>query len=963
MTTLSSEQKRLFDWLEPFWGKADEEQMLPAIIHMLDVAMVAKAIIDSLPSWERELLLSPFAELEDPVAFVCWLIALHDVGKITPGFQYKLEQRLTFDTLDFQNLQDAEAKHGKSSLGILVRFFDKHIPSLSTASARTLASAVASHHGQFVYSGSYKKMRIDNQRSQWWPQQKRACELLADYFALPDLNSVAIDESKLTPNWLVYCAGLCAVADWIGSNKEDFPYCEQPLLELAKRNEKAQQRVKALGIKQIQCEKGSIDFEQVFGFKPNALQRSVLELISAGNLPKLAIIEAAMGEGKTEAMLLLEDHLIRNGGYNGLYIAMPSQATANQLYNRTLKFFSSEHLSYQDVDSHLIHSNAEFNERYNRLLTESINDDSHRKSANIKADQWFSGRKNGLLANCCVGTVDQLFMAVMLYKHNFVRLFALTNRAIAFDEVHSLDIFQLEIMCTLLEWLAQLNAPVVMLSATLPKAMREQLVQAYQKGLDITKTLCPTAEYPRITFLDNQNQTQAFSVSHKSQDNTENHQSKTYQICLHSTQYAQLIEKMAQDVVSDALAVSQAGGGVLACVVNTVSDVQKLVEKIRVKTDANNAIEVVAFHARYPLAQKLEIEAYIEHRLGKNSTNINEPNPYRPSAGKVLILTGSQVLDQALDYCSCKMYSQILPADMLLQRMGRLWRNPANAKIRSPYFSQPELHLYLPSQDAVEKDMEKAFGFANCQIYPSHLLAVTTRLFWQKAAQNDLPNRLAIHLPEEIDTWIEQVYPSGVEKDGWSEQELDAEFSAALANRMVKSLATEMLFEAEEEDIEELLSVVNSVDDDEPISLTTRLALPSVQLVFLLQDENGHWLPATEVTSFQTRKTAYQWQGEEQEKRHAEKVSKVEPSIDWQKCLAKQTVKRLKQVAVSINRPKWVQHFTKDYPWPQQVNAAKWQKTSALYGTVPVCLNAEFEYQMDADSKLRLDPKLGVVWI
>ena len=52
----------------------------------------------------------------------------------------------------------------------------------------------------------------------------------------------------------------------------------------------------------------------------------------------------------------------------------------------------------------------------------------------------------------------------------------------------------------LLEWLAALGSPVVMLSATLPSTRRQMLVNAYRRGLGQQATALPRDDYPRITW-------------------------------------------------------------------------------------------------------------------------------------------------------------------------------------------------------------------------------------------------------------------------------------------------------------------------------------------------------------------------------------------------------------------------------------------------------------------------------
>ena len=68
-------------------------------------------------------------------------------------------------------------------------------------------------------------------------------------------------------------------------------------------------------------------------FTATSMQETV-EKISFPNEPALFIIEDATGSGKTEAALMLAHRLIAKGRANGLYVGLPTQATANAMFDR-----------------------------------------------------------------------------------------------------------------------------------------------------------------------------------------------------------------------------------------------------------------------------------------------------------------------------------------------------------------------------------------------------------------------------------------------------------------------------------------------------------------------------------------------------------------------------------------------------------------------------------------------------
>src|SRR5690606_9007821 len=54
--------------------------------------------------------------------------------------------------------------------------------------------------------------------------------------------------------------------------------------------------------------------------------------------PSFVLVEAPMGEGKTEAAFDVADHLCRTAGHGGLFVGLPTQATSNKMLRRTEDF-------------------------------------------------------------------------------------------------------------------------------------------------------------------------------------------------------------------------------------------------------------------------------------------------------------------------------------------------------------------------------------------------------------------------------------------------------------------------------------------------------------------------------------------------------------------------------------------------------------------------------------------------
>ena len=64
------------------------------------------------------------------------------------------------------------------------------------------------------------------------------------------------------------------------------------------------------------------------------MQEAIVDLAGHLNRPALVIVEAPTGTGKTEAALYMADRWTRVRQQRGMYVAMPTMATSNQMFGR-----------------------------------------------------------------------------------------------------------------------------------------------------------------------------------------------------------------------------------------------------------------------------------------------------------------------------------------------------------------------------------------------------------------------------------------------------------------------------------------------------------------------------------------------------------------------------------------------------------------------------------------------------
>jgi CRISPR-associated endonuclease/helicase Cas3 len=238
-----------------------------------------------------------------------------------------------------------------------------------------------------------------------------------------------------------------------------------------------------------------ITFKEMFpGYSPNQVQINVIQLAKDIQSPYLVILEAQTGSGKTEAALYLSDISLQTDEKKGIYFALPTQATSNQMFQRVSKFLARRYPD-RDINLHLVHGKALYNPKASAFSISNIWSEIGEKEGNLHSYSWFLPRKRTLLAPFGVGTVDQTFISVLRSRHFFVRLFGLSHKVLVFDEVHAYDVYMTEVFKNLLHWLRSIGTSVIILSATLTKSERKELLDAYT-GKDNQLDDIP---YPRIT--------------------------------------------------------------------------------------------------------------------------------------------------------------------------------------------------------------------------------------------------------------------------------------------------------------------------------------------------------------------------------------------------------------------------------------------------------------------------------
>jgi len=435
------------------WAKAEKLQIPdthPLIYHMLDVGESTLALWNSAISAQTRLVLAASLNLDMDSAGrqLAFWSALHDLGKAAPGFQSKYLpaiSKLQQEGFVFPAKSPSPAQHGIISAWALRSLLPTE-NGMDQPDANKIASAVGGHHGAWPTSDCFSPASLktaDKGDTAWDEARKGLLAELKEIYHPIDGIKLPSEQGQLNTFSTLF-SGLVSVADWIGSMSEHFPFNDEPMPGHAYAKKASQQAANALqklGWLGWQADDNRLSFATMFPQtpNPNPIQAATFEPALDSDLPALLILEAPTGIGKTEAALFLADTWLHRQKGSGLYIAMPTQATSNQMYGRVINFLQSRYPE-QAINAHLVHGGALLAEE-NIPQPQGIAQDDLASEGNVRAESWFLPRKRTLLAPFGVGTVDQALMSVLQTRHFFVRLFGLGQKVVIFDEVHAYDTY------------------------------------------------------------------------------------------------------------------------------------------------------------------------------------------------------------------------------------------------------------------------------------------------------------------------------------------------------------------------------------------------------------------------------------------------------------------------------------------------------------------------------------------
>lgn len=699
--------------------------------------------------------------------FMAYLTSLHDIGKIEYHFQCKdpdMKGRLREAGAGKNELGKANTRHEKTGETMIGRIWEQQ--DQDEDSAYIFAALIGAHHQKNHGDGSRSKDPFFAEHREKLESIMRSRFLSGSDGALPEI------PDKLEGVFESILLGALILSDWIASGSmfadaEDWIEQEDGEDQIIRETEEFLDK-SGLKKEQVQWEK---EFTGVWPWIPKdgmrLLQQGAEKLMNSGKRHRLILMEAPMGEGKTEAGMYCAVQMLRQWKKDGFYVALPTAATSNQMVSRMEDWFRT--LGIQKK-VRLLHGMA-------WMVDDCTSEDTANSEDHDEISRWLAPLRRGLLGQFSVGTIDQAMLAVTKAKYGVLRLLGLSNKVLVIDEIHSYDVYMGEFIQRLLEWCKAMEIPVVMLSATLPPKLKAKLLAPYTKQ--------PLSRgYPLITAVCEDGTVEELPIE------------KTVKNMTVSVELLPILNDPEQ--IARKAAELTADGGCVCVLMNTVRQAQKVFSVLENCFDG----DLMLFHAQFPAERRKKIEEDCIAKFGKDKSN-------RPPKA---ILVATQVVEQSLDVDFDAMLTAVAPIDLVLQRMGRIFRHEDT--IRPAHLQSPSQFILVPDGNDFGVD-----GY----VYPEVLLQQTIQV---------LKERDTVRIPEDLAPLV---------ADGYDESKVPLEvfekWMEHMIGEQVEAGQSRKYLIGTPDKIYSALGDSSQLFDDEGenkyLTVQTRLGEPSVRIALL----------------------------------------------------------------------------------------------------------------------------------
>ena len=681
----------------------------------MDVAAVFEALA-VLPSIRDRLARLAGGELtETVIARLALLAFLHDIGKVSVGFQSKsLPTEVRGRWLADARIEWNQCGHTHVVAGLLFnaemkrKMVDTGFPLADMdrwgSPVLDLWLAAISHHGEPILAEDLCTTK-ERRWTHLWESTDGYDPMAAvaalgrrarRWFPAAWGSNPAEPELPGAPAFVHYFAGLVSLADWIASNDAAgfFPYDGHGDGERAQFSRACAREV--LRRMRIDVEDARADLRRrtpAFGdvfrapyggpFSATPLQRTMEDR----TLGSVVIAESETGSGKTEAALWRFKILFEAGKVDALAFLLPTRVAAVSLEGRVRRFFRQLFPDpelrpnvvlavpgYIQSDGERGSRNADGAGLLSRFETlwpdTAVESAAHRR--------WAAEHpKRALAAAAAVGTIDQALLSGLPVRHAHLRGAALLRALIVVDEVHASDAYMTELLTGVLRRHVDAGGHALLLSATLGSEARDRLVIQPTRRLQPNQKRSPDgAEDP------SQSPYPALSDAQHIRAVAGTSTEKSVRVSLDPA-----IDDEGQ-IAAKAADAATAGAKVLV-IRNDVKGAVAVQRALEAQLgDEHPALfragaVPAPHHGRFAAPDRRVLDEAIEGAFGKFADR---------GAGAVLV--GTQTLEQSLDIDADFLITDLAPVDVLLQRFGRLHRHRRTD--RAARFTAPAAIVLIP---------------------------------------------------------------------------------------------------------------------------------------------------------------------------------------------------------------------------------------------------------------------------
>ncbi len=620
---------------------------------------------------------------------------VHDIGKINCGFQFQINALQKSDQGNLRKcghikeaFQLINRKEYVEALGLEVMGKD-----WGNNAFCELFLASVSHHGRPESFNHRSGSDNNGGPPELWCDYSNYSPLAAAKLIgalLPRWFPAAFEPAEPlpdSPEFVHLFAGMMVTADQLGSDTRFFKFKQEPDPDYINNVARiiAREAVEKTNLfRGGWCEDVSdVDVHKLFGY--DSLRPPQQAVSEAPLDAQLLILESETGSGKTEAAVIRFVKLFSAGLVDGLYFALPTRAAAKQLHGRV-----QAALSRYFPDSRPIETTMAIPGYLQSGLATGYGvpgntfavywDDN--PSEWERMSRWSSESvRHFLNSPAAVGTIDQVLMSALQVKWAHLRGAGLARNLLVVDEVHASDAYMTETLCRVIKAHLGAGGFALLMSATLGSAARSKLANTHtSQPPRIEFSEAVDYPYPALTVADNIVSESGY-VEFLTHSIAESNQQKKIAIT------AKPIMANSHEVARLALDSAKLGARVLV-IRNTVACAQATLDALIDLGGEDLAFQVkgvtTLHHSRFAAEDRGLLDAEVEKALGSGKQRL--------PGGCVVI--GTQTLEQSLDIDADYLITDLCPADVLLQRNGRLHRHSHNQRVAQ--FAAPTCVVLTP---------------------------------------------------------------------------------------------------------------------------------------------------------------------------------------------------------------------------------------------------------------------------